>query len=91
MQNEPRRNDPSKMREGFFKNVYRNVPKAYFDRRTTHSEFYFEINILCDQRSVQWRTMKFEVRKTALQNKLTLKVGKQTAERLQISSSFTLF
>ena len=30
------------------------------------------INILCDGRSVQCRTMKFEVRNTALQNKLTL-------------------
>ena len=34
--------------------------------------------------SVEWRTMKFEVRKTALQNKLTLKlVNKQP--------SFTVF
>ena len=57
---------------GFFKNAYRNVRKAYFDRRTTEREFCFETNILCDRRSVQWRTMKFEVRKTALQNKLTL-------------------
>ena len=57
---------------GFFKNAYRNVRKAYFDRRTTEGEFCFETNILCDRRSVQWRTMKFEVRKTALQNKLTL-------------------
>ena len=56
-------------RVGFFKNAYRNVRKAYFDRRTTQSEFCFEINILCDWRSVQWRAMKFEVRKTALQNK----------------------
>ena len=63
---------------GFFKNAYRNVRKAYFDRRTTQSEFCFEINILCDRRSVQWRRLKFEVRKTALQNKLTLKlVNKQ--------------
>ena len=32
----------------------------------------------CDRRSVQWRTLKFEVRKTALQKKLTLKlVNKQ--------------
>ena len=62
----------------FFKNVYRNVRKAYFDRRTTQSEFWFEMNILCDRRSVQWRTMKVEVRKTALQNNLTLKlVNKQ--------------
>ena len=53
----------------FFKNAYRNVRKAYFDRRTTQSEFCFEINILCDRRSVQCRAMKFEVRKTALQNK----------------------
>ena len=45
---------------------------------TTQSEFCFEINILCDRRSVQWRTLKFEMRKTALQNKLTLKlVNKQ--------------
>ena len=65
-------------RVGFFKNAYRNVRKAYFDRRTTQSEFCFEINILGDRRSVQWRTLKFEVRKTALQNKLTLKlVNKQ--------------
>ena len=62
----------------FFKNAYRNVHEAYFDRRTTQSEFCFEINILCDRRSVQWRTLKFEVRKMALQNKLTLKlVNKQ--------------
>ena len=65
-------------RVGFFKNAYHNVRKVYFDRRTTQSEFCFEINILCDRRSVQWRTMKFEARKTALQNKLTLKlVNKQ--------------
>ena len=65
-------------RVGFFKNAYRNVRKAYFDRRTTPSEFCFEINILGDRRSVQWRTSKFEVRKTALQNKLTLNlVNKQ--------------
>ena len=42
-------------------------------------------SILCNRRSVSWRTMKFEVRKTALQNKLTLNNyssnGKQTAER----------
>ena len=36
----------------FFKNAYRNVRKAYFDRRTTQSEFCFETNILCNQRSV---------------------------------------
>ena len=59
-------------RPGFFKNAYRNVRKAYFDRRTTQSEFCFETNILSNRRSVQWGTMKFEVRKTALQNKLTL-------------------
>ena len=40
------------MRVGFFKNVYRNVRKAYFDRRTTHSEFYFANNIICNGRSV---------------------------------------
>ena len=73
------------MRVGFFKNVYRNVRKAYFDRRTTHSEFYFANNIICNRRSVYWRTTKFEMRKTALQNKLTLNSyssnGKQTAKR----------
>ena len=26
-------------RPGFFKNAYRNVREAYFDRRTTQSEF----------------------------------------------------
>ena len=63
---------------GFFKNAYRNVRRAYFDRRTTQSEFCFEITILSDRRSVQWKTLKFAVRKTALQNKLTLKlVNKQ--------------
>ena len=36
----------------FFKNVYRNVRKAYFDRQTTQSEFYFANNILCNRRSV---------------------------------------
>ena len=35
-------------RVGFFKNAYRNVRKAYFDRRTTQSEFCFETNILCN-------------------------------------------
>ena len=40
-------NDVSKMRVGFFKNVYRNVRKAY---RTTQSEFYFANNILCNRR-----------------------------------------
>ena len=65
-------------RVGFFKNAYRNVRKAYFDRRTTQIEFCFEINVLCDRRSVQWRTLNFEVGKTALQKKLTLKlVNKQ--------------
>ena len=39
-------------RVGFFKNAYRNVRKAYFDRRTTQSEFCFETNILCNRRSV---------------------------------------
>ena len=39
-------------RLGFFKNAYRSVRKAYFDRRTTQSEFCFETNILCDRRSV---------------------------------------
>ena len=33
-------------RPGFFKNAYRNVRKAFFDRRTTQSEFCFETNIL---------------------------------------------
>ena len=65
-------------RVGFFKNAYRNVRKAYVDRRTTQSEFCFEINILCDRRSVQWRAMKFEVGKTVLQTKVMLKlVNKQ--------------
>ena len=36
----------------FSKNAYRNVRKAYFDGRTTQSEFCFETNILCNQRSV---------------------------------------
>ena len=39
-------------RVGFFKNAYRNVRKAYFDRRTTQSEFRFETNILCNRSSV---------------------------------------
>ena len=39
-------------RLGFFKNVYPNVRKAYFDRTTTLSEFCFETNILCNRRSV---------------------------------------
>ena len=39
-------------RPGFFKNAYRNVREAYFDRRTTQSEFCFETNILCNRRSV---------------------------------------
>ena len=59
-------------RVGIFKNAYPNVRKVYFDRGTTQSEFRFKITILCDRRSVQRRTMKVEVRKTALQNKLTL-------------------
>ena len=37
---------------GFFKNAYRNVRKAYFDKRTTQSEYCFETNIVCDRRSV---------------------------------------
>ena len=61
-------------RVGFFKNAYRNVREAYFDRRTTRSVFCFEIDIRCDRSSVQRRTLKFKVRKTALQNKLTLKL-----------------
>ena len=36
----------------FFKNAYRNVRKAYFDRPSTQSEFCFETNILCNRRSV---------------------------------------
>ena len=84
----PRRNEATM---GFFKNAYRNFRKCYFDRRT----FCFETNILRNRRSVQWRTIKFKVRKTALQNKLTLNSyssnGKETAERLLISSNFTLF
>ena len=59
-------------RLGFFKNAYRNVRKAYFDGRTTQREFCFETNILCNRRLVQWRTMKFKMRKTALQNKRAL-------------------
>ena len=59
-------------RPGFFKNAYRNVRKTWFDRRITQSEFSFETNILCNGRSVLWRTMKFGVRKRAFQNKLTL-------------------
>ena len=39
-------------RPGFFKNAYRNVREAYFDRGTTQSEFCFETNILCNRRSV---------------------------------------
>ena len=39
-------------RTGFFKNAYRNVREAYFDRRTTQSEFCFETNILCNRGSV---------------------------------------
>ena len=30
-------------RPGFFKNAYRNVRKAYFDRRTTQSEFSLKL------------------------------------------------
>ena len=67
-------------RVGFFKNAYRNVHKAYVDRRTTQSEFCFEINILCEVRSGEDGTS----------NQGHVKVGKQTAERLPISSSFTL-
>ena len=43
----PRRNEAT----GIFQNAYRNVRKAYFDRRTTQSEFCFETN-LCNRRSV---------------------------------------
>ena len=79
-------------RLGFFKNAYHNVRKAYFDRRTTQSEFCFETNILCNRRSVYWRATMFDMRKTALQNKLTLNNyssnGKQTAERLQLHSKW---
>ena len=34
----------------FFKNAYRNVRKAYFDWRTTQSDFCFGTNILCNRR-----------------------------------------
>ena len=37
---------------GFFKNTYRNVRKAYFDRRTTQREFCFETRIIFNRRSV---------------------------------------
>ena len=47
---------------GIFQECLSYVRKAYFDRRTTQSEFCFETNMLCDRRSVQWRTMKFEVK-----------------------------
>ena len=39
-------------RVGFFKNAYRNVRKANFDRQITQGEFCFETNILCNRRSV---------------------------------------
>ena len=82
-------------RLGLFKNAYRNVRKAYSERRTSQSEFCFETSILCNRRSVQRRIMKSAMKKTALQNKLTQNNsssnGKQTAERLLISSSSTLF
>ena len=32
--------------------VFQDVRKAYFDRRTTQSEFCFETSILCNRRSV---------------------------------------
>ena len=54
-------------------------------------------NLYKDRRSVYCRTTKFEMRKTALQNTLTLNSyssnGKQTAERLliyQVSRCFTV-
>ena len=78
-------------RVGFFKNAYRNARKAYFDRQTTQSEFCFEINILCDRRSVQWRTMKFEVRRTALQNKLTLTNSRAASDFIKFYAVLELF
>ena len=54
-----------------FKNAYRKVRKAYFGRRSTQSEFCFETNTLSNRRSLQCRTMKFEMRMAALQNKLS--------------------
>ena len=61
----PRRNEAT----GIFQECLSYVRKAYFDRRTTQSEFCFKTNILCDRRSVQWGTVKFEVRNSGqLQN-----------------------
>ena len=77
-------------RLGFFKNACRNVRKAYFDRRTTPSEFCFEASILCNRRSLYWRTKNLDVRKTALHNKLTLNNyssnGKKTISRATSAS-----
>ena len=70
-------------RAGFFKNAYRNVRKAYFDRGTTQSEFCFETNILCNRWSSKWGRRHFRTSSRYL--------GKQTAERLPMSSSFTVF
>ena len=74
-----------------FKSAYRNVHKACFDRRTTQSEFCFETNILCNRRSVQWRTMKFELRKTAFQNKLTLTKSRTTSDFINFYAVLELF
>ena len=56
---QPKRSFEETKRLGFSKNAYRNVRKAYFDKRTTQSEFCFETNILCNRRSVQWKIMKY--------------------------------
>ena len=77
-------------RVAFFKNAYRNARKAYFDRRTTQSEFCFEINILWSKISAV-EDIKVQSEEDGTSKQAHVKAGKQTAERLPISSSFTLF
>ena len=45
-----KRNFEEEKRVEFSKNVYRDVRKVYFERRTTRNEFCFETNILCNRR-----------------------------------------
>ena len=53
-------NDASKMRVGFFKNVYRNVRKAYFDNEllTVNSTLQIILSVIEDQCSGGQRSSK---------------------------------
>ena len=70
-------------RVGFFKNAYRNVRKAYFDRRTTQWILLWNQYSLWSKISaVEGNEVRSEEDGTSKQ--AHVKVGKQTAERLPI-------